>query len=240
MTETVGKRSGDNAMFEVQTTQDLADGQVVFEEGSEGSDIYRVERGAVTVTKVVYGESLVVEVIRRGEIFGEMAILAGIPRTATATALGKTTLSVLSPGSVKDEFYSLSPGMRQVFQNLVFRLKKATETSTGVHYLRKEPRSKKIFSLSFLANDTELETYSHDASCGGLFIKTEKPLDRGREFELKLWIPNENKPLVVNCKVAWNRTRTNDPVVQPLGMGVTFIHISKEDYEKLQVVLPEC
>lgn len=227
-------------MFEVTATKQYTDGQIIFEEGSDSDSIYRLESGAVTISKVVYGEKVAVEVIRKNEMFGEMAYIAGIPRTATATALGNTVVSILDPGSVKDEFDSLSPDIRQIFESLVMRLKKATETSTGVNFLRKEPRTKKMFSLAFQANKVLLEAYSHDASCGGLFIKTEKPLNIGREFELSLWLPNETEALKIDCRVAWNRKKTQDQENFPLGMGVRFVHISRQDYEKLQVVLPEC
>ena len=227
-------------MFEVVGREKYSDGDIIFKEDTKGDKIYQVESGAVTITKKVYGENIVVEVIRKGEIFGEMSYIAKIPRTATARALGDTVVNLLDPGSVRREFSSLSPGMKQIFQSLVLRLKKATETSSGVHFLRKAPRVQKMFSLSFLAGDTVLESYSHDASCGGLFIKTEKPLDKGRTFELNLWLPNNDKALKIRCKVMWNRLKTGDPIAMPLGMGVQFTNISREDYEKLQVALPDC
>ncbi|SHK11513.1 Myxococcus xanthus paralogous domain TIGR02266 [Desulfatibacillum alkenivorans DSM 16219] len=227
-------------MFEVVAREEFNDGDIIFEEDTTGDKIYQVETGAVTITKKVYGEDIVVEVIRKGEIFGEMSYIAKIPRTATARALGATVVNVLDPGAIRDEFSGLSQGMRQIFQSLVMRLKKATDTSSGVHFLRKEPRVKKMFSLAFLADDTVRESYSHDASCGGLFIKTERPLDIGREFELSLWLPNHPKPLKIKSKVMWNRPKTDDPIEMPAGMGVQFTSISRDDYEKLQVALPEC
>ncbi|MBI9075318.1 MAG: cyclic nucleotide-binding domain-containing protein [Desulfatibacillum sp.] len=227
-------------MFEVIGRENYGDGDIIFEEYTTGDAIYQVETGAVTITKKVYGENIVVEVIRKGEIFGEMSYIARIPRTATAKALGATVVNILDPGAVRKEFISLSPGMRQIFQSLVLRLKKATETSSGVHFLRKDSRIPKVFSLSFLADDTVRESYSHDASCGGLFIKTQRPLDRGREFELTLWLPNDDKPLKIDCQVMWNRLKTDDPIALPLGMGVRFKHICRKDYEKLHVALPDC
>jgi len=64
-------------------------------------------------------------------------------------------------------------------------------------------------------------------------IKTPKPLPKGEKFSLRLQLPDNPDPLNIECEVAWSRTQSDDPVHQPLGMGVKFIQISSADKKKL-------
>lgn len=65
--------------------QVVADGQPIIEEGSPGDALYILLDGAAEVQ--VGGR--VVERLRQGEVFGEIALLTGEPRTATVYALGR-------------------------------------------------------------------------------------------------------------------------------------------------------
>ncbi|MBU2490009.1 MAG: cyclic nucleotide-binding domain-containing protein [Proteobacteria bacterium] len=227
-------------MFPITDEELYEDGQIVFDEGDPGDKVYVVQSGAVAIYKMVMGEQLVVEVMRCEEVFGEMAFVTGMPRSATARAMGKAVVGVVDARVLREEFKSLSPGMRKMFTSMAFRLKKTTDTSTGVTYIRKFPRVLRTFSLKFQNGDDWLSGYTQDASCGGLFIKTKKPLHRGVNFILELALPNEPKPLSIRCEVVWARMESENEKEMPLGMGVKFLNISKADYEKLRVYIPEC
>jgi len=79
-----------------------------------------------------------------------------------------------------------------------------------------------------------LKAYTGNLSSGGLFIKTNKPLDAGVEFILKLQLPDLPGPLKVNCEVAWMKNQDSKTDIRPNGMGVKFIKMSKKDNEILQ------
>ncbi|WP_437602605.1 Crp/Fnr family transcriptional regulator [Sorangium sp. So ce590] len=62
-----------------------APGDVLFREGDPGDVLFVLQTGAVRITKSVEGEDKVLAVLGPGEFVGEMAILNGKPRIATAT-----------------------------------------------------------------------------------------------------------------------------------------------------------
>ena len=71
-------------------------GTVIFQKGDEGSSMMAVLSGRVRVSSVsADGKEITLNVINRGEIFGEIALLDAKPRSADATAIEKTPLLVV-------------------------------------------------------------------------------------------------------------------------------------------------
>jgi CRP/FNR family cyclic AMP-dependent transcriptional regulator len=71
-------------------------GQTIFQRGDDGSSLMAVLRGRVRISSVSGdGKELTLNVINPGEIFGEIALLDGQPRSADATAIEDTTLLVV-------------------------------------------------------------------------------------------------------------------------------------------------
>jgi CRP-like cAMP-binding protein len=71
--------------------QKFDDGQAVFVEGDEGSEMFVVLSGEVVITKQDHSQSMPLAVLREGEMFGEMALVAGGIRSASAIAKGNGT-----------------------------------------------------------------------------------------------------------------------------------------------------
>jgi CRP/FNR family cyclic AMP-dependent transcriptional regulator len=71
-------------------------GATIFQKGDEGSSMMAVLRGRVRVSAVsADGREITLNVISPGEIFGEIALLDGKPRSADASAIEETTLLVV-------------------------------------------------------------------------------------------------------------------------------------------------
>lgn len=67
-------------------------GEIIFCEYEPGDCAYIVKEGRVQISQVHDGKERLLAVLGAGEIFGEMAVLARAPRSATATALDDVLL----------------------------------------------------------------------------------------------------------------------------------------------------
>jgi CRP/FNR family cyclic AMP-dependent transcriptional regulator len=71
-------------------------GQTIFQRGDSGSSLMAVLRGRIRISSVSGdGKELTLNVINPGEIFGEIALLDGQPRSADAIAIEDTVLLVV-------------------------------------------------------------------------------------------------------------------------------------------------
>ena len=57
-------------------------GDVLFEEGADGDEVFFIESGSVTVSR----DDKVIALLESGDVLGEIALVTGAPRTATAVA----------------------------------------------------------------------------------------------------------------------------------------------------------
>jgi len=115
-------------MFQIASYETFQDGQVIFEEGSHGDWIYIVDEGTVEISKTVDGVKTIIETLKPGDIFGEMAYIAKIPRTATATAKGTTVVGIVDRNFFDKEFNKLSADFQMMLKTVAFRLRKTTDT----------------------------------------------------------------------------------------------------------------
>src|SRR5512137_2376355 len=70
-------------------------GTVLFREGDPGREMYVVQRGRVCISARVGAVEKVLSTLGQGEFLGEMSILNGAPRSATATCLEDCVLLVV-------------------------------------------------------------------------------------------------------------------------------------------------
>lgn len=119
-------------MFQIASYETFQDGQVIFQEGTHGDWIYVIEEGSVEISKKVKGRRVVIELLSRGDIFGELAFIAKMPRTATAKAMGETTVGIIDRDYFDNEFNKLPADFRQIFNTVAIRLKKTTEAILAI------------------------------------------------------------------------------------------------------------
>ena len=227
----------EGAMFSLASEEKYEDGKVICKEGSPGDWIYVILSGSVKITKTVTDRQFTLAVLEPGEVFGEGSFLSGNnKRTATAWAVGDTTLGVIDRATLDEEFNSLSSDFRAILVSAAKRfatmLDRACEFAT-----RSGPRVPKSLSLSYKDRKSFVQAYTGNISNGGLSLKTDTPLNPGEKFILNLQLPGGGESLKINCVVKWSRKKEESTSSRPAGMGVQFVEMSHKDREKLILYL---
>ena len=104
------------------------DGKVIFEEDSIGKDVYIIESGKVEITKRINGRNVTILILGKGDLFGENAMFINIPRSVTATAIGRTLLISLT---MEELIYRMQNNLNfaiELLQSLVTRLHNTDST----------------------------------------------------------------------------------------------------------------
>jgi CRP-like cAMP-binding protein len=91
------------AVSEISNTQTVSADDIVFSEGKPGSDLYVIIRGSVRIyTKITDNVDKTLVTLRKGGLFGEMAVISEDYRTATAKAVEETELLSISQKDFKN------------------------------------------------------------------------------------------------------------------------------------------
>ena len=223
-------------MLTFASEETYEDGYVIIKEGTSGDWLYVVLSGAVEISKMIHGKKYVIDVLKTGELFGEVGFLGVKKRTATATAVGQTTLGIVDRAALDAEFNELSSDLRNILTAMAKRFEKMVSRVIDFSS-RSEVRVKKTLSLTYKDNMAFVRAYLGNISSGGLFVKTEKPLPQGEQFLLRLHLPDLQEPLRISCEVVWARSSAEATRKEPAGMGVKFIEMSKKESEALKQYL---
>ena len=219
-------------MFTLASEEFFKDGQTIISEGSPGDWVYVIISGTVEITKNIEGRTIVVEVLKEGEVFGELGFLGAVKRTATARAVGDTVLGVVDRAMLDTEFNKLSSDFRAILSAIVKRFQKMVAKISETPK-RTEPRIQKTLSLAYKDRGAFIKAYTANISNKGLFIKTEKPLKRGEEFSLRLQLPGLPDTLMIKCEVVWVRSAGGPGKDASPGMGIKFIEMSDTDRQRI-------
>lgn len=101
--------------------RDYKAGEVIFKQGEDGNCAYIIEEGRVQISLEKNGDSFPVSIMGVGEIFGEMAILDGLPRAGTARCLENTRLCVVSSEQLYNRIHHSDPVVRLLVLLLIKR-----------------------------------------------------------------------------------------------------------------------
>ncbi len=95
---------------------------VVFMEGDEGDAAYLVTSGEVAMRKKTMSEApQILGTIKKGDIFGELALFDGRPRIASAVTQEKTSAIRISRKEFLSRLADMDPVLRSVVLKMVFR-----------------------------------------------------------------------------------------------------------------------
>lgn len=100
-----------------------APGDIIAEEGDNGTDLYVLIRGKIGVYK---RQIKVAEIDQKGSIIGEIGVILGTQRTATIAALEETLVFNI-PGNLEDLITEHPDVVKKILVNMADRLKKTTQ-----------------------------------------------------------------------------------------------------------------
>ena len=110
--------------------------EVIFHAGDPGDSLFIVESGSVKIVLASpEGEEAIIATLHRGDFFGELAVLDGAERSATAVAFEPTDLYALSRGPFL-ELVETEPGLRAaLLTSLAAELRRLTRHVEELHFL---------------------------------------------------------------------------------------------------------
>jgi CRP/FNR family transcriptional regulator, cyclic AMP receptor protein len=121
-------------------------GEVLFREGESGEVMFVIQSGAVRITKSVGGHDKSLAVLGPGEFLGEMAILNGKPRTATATVIETTRCLVIEAKTLESMVARNAEIALRLIKKLAKRLDSAdTLIEILMHH---DPKARVMLALS--------------------------------------------------------------------------------------------
>jgi CRP/FNR family cyclic AMP-dependent transcriptional regulator len=92
----VAKKASNTAEFE----REYADRELICREGESSSEMFIIQSGKVRIFKTSKRGQVDLALLEKGNFFGEMSVLEGLPRDATAQAVGNTRVVVMSTGAL--------------------------------------------------------------------------------------------------------------------------------------------
>ncbi|HJS33486.1 MAG TPA: EAL domain-containing protein [Alphaproteobacteria bacterium] len=98
-------------------------GAVVFREGEAAESAYIVESGAIDIVRRAGHDRIVLARLGPGEIFGEMALIDGSPRSATAIAACDTDLTEISGDQIRQRLAQADPLVVSLLRVVLARFK---------------------------------------------------------------------------------------------------------------------
>jgi CRP/FNR family transcriptional regulator, cyclic AMP receptor protein len=110
--------------------------EVIFHEGDPGDSLHVVVAGRVKITREsVDGEEAIIVTLGPGETFGELALLDGAARSATASAMEATETVVLLRPNFERLVDGGGPFRWSLLGGVAHRIRRITDQLAEVHFL---------------------------------------------------------------------------------------------------------
>lgn len=105
-------------------TQKFSKGSVIFNKGDEGDVAYIIDKGAVEIYIEEDSSFTPICILGPGEIFGEMAVIDTLPRSASARAAEDCNLTIVSKEQLSERVGEADPIVRLLLNMLMDRLRR--------------------------------------------------------------------------------------------------------------------
>ncbi len=124
-------------------------GEVLFRKDNEGSCLYIVKDGAIKIViSSNLGDEMIVTIFSKGDFFGEMSLLDGLPRSADAVAMEPSKLFVLNRSDFLRFLKKNDAAMETILSSLSLRLRKTDDLLGDASFLSIRARfAKKLLEI---------------------------------------------------------------------------------------------
>ncbi len=106
----------------------VREGVCLFREGQDGTGAFIIESGRVELTRRVRGSQTLLAIAGPGELIGEMALIDGEPRSATAITTTETILLAIPAREFSSRMEQLDPVTRMILKKMTRLVRRANET----------------------------------------------------------------------------------------------------------------
>lgn len=105
-------------------------GTTLFRQGEAGNAAYIVNSGSIGIYREVEDKRVPLATLRKGELFGEMAVIDGSPRMATAFTLEDCTLTMISVDLMAEKMKKTDPFIKALITMLLGNLRSVHDSYT--------------------------------------------------------------------------------------------------------------
>ena len=102
-------------------------GEVLFEEGTTGQELFIIQEGRLGVYKDTADGKVELAVIEKGGIIGEMSLLDNLPRSATVRAVETSKVLIINQAHFQTVMQSVPMWLQSIIQIVVSRLRDANK-----------------------------------------------------------------------------------------------------------------
>lgn len=119
--------------------------EVIFADQDEGNEMYFIDAGRVKIVKKSGDAEGILAVLNAGDFFGEMALITGNKRTATALALTDCKLRIMDKKTFDSNLENNKAFTKMMLETLAHRLE---ETDLNLNrYFQRVLRFSKVFKI---------------------------------------------------------------------------------------------
>lgn len=181
-------------------------GDVILQEGSIGNSAYLIHGGRVEISKRHLETRVVLKILGKGEIFGEMSLIDEKPRSGTATALEDCILEEITAEGISEMLQNVPPPIRFLLNTLVERIRNIDEQilKTGISLDKARITSVTLFGVSEKAR----EALAHPSLKIARF-----PFGMGRSAA-EPWFSSSKNDLVLHDSLPYHVSRCHCSIIR--------------------------
>lgn len=131
-------------------------GQIIFAQGTQGHEMMVIARGAIKITTVSEtGKEAILNYLKEGQVFGELALVDGKPRSASAVAAEPSEILVLKQRDMIPVMKDHAELSLAIMQELARKLRKTTADYEDLVFLDVAARLARYLTRIMDASDIE-------------------------------------------------------------------------------------